>query len=76
MCDRGHRYTIEVIGQVPRYIGTDTGEAVSALLGIDIDNGEEGYVVAEHDEGDRTSYCRPGSQLVEGEALAVGGDDW
>ena len=69
MCDKTHRYTIEVIGQPARYAGTDADEAVSALLSVDTDNGEEGYAVAEHDEGDRTSYCRAESAVIECAAL-------
>lgn len=69
MCTKSHRYTVEVIGGLPRYAGTDKAEAVAALLSIDLDGDEEGYAVAEHDLGDRTSYCRTESQLVEIAAL-------
>jgi len=68
MCDKAHRYTVEVIGQNPRYVGTDEDEAVSALLSIDLDAGEEGYAVAEHVSGDATVYCRAESAVIECEA--------
>jgi hypothetical protein len=72
-CPREHRYTVEVIGQTPRYVGTDASEAVAAVLTLDADNGDgdEGYAVAEHDEGDRTSYCRAESQNVEIAAMSA-----
>lgn len=67
MCDKAHRYTIEVIGETPRYAGTDKAQAVAALLGLGDDG--EGWAVAEHDLGTSTSYCRTESQLVEIAAL-------
>lgn len=79
MCDRSHTYTIEAIGQRARYVGDSDQEAVSALLGIDIDGGEEGYVVAEHftddiGAGARTAYCSAESGRIEGEAVRVRAD--
>lgn len=77
MCDREHNYTVEVVGQPVRYIGTESEEAVSALCGIDIDGGEEGYAVAEHEtetidsNGPGTSYCRAESERIESEAIAA-----
>jgi hypothetical protein len=71
MCEKAHRYTVEVIGGRPRYVGTDEDEAVSALLTIDPDYGEEGYVVAEHVTGCATTYCPDESNRIEGEAIAA-----
>ncbi len=67
MCDKAHRYTIEVPGEISRYTGTDKGMAVAALAGLGDDG--EGWAVAEHDLGTSTSYCRMESQLVEIAAL-------
>jgi len=67
MCNKAHRYTVEVIGENPRYAGTDKVAAVAALAGLGDDG--EGWAVAEHDLGDSTSYCRTESQLVEIAAL-------
>ena|ERR1035441_1121087 len=79
MCDRSHTYTVEVIGQPARYVGDSDQEAVSSLLGIDIDASEEGYVVAEHFADDigagvRTAYCPAESGRLEGEAIRVRAD--
>jgi hypothetical protein len=71
MCGKNHRYTIEVIGQAIRYSGTDEGEALSALLTINPDYDEEGYVVAEHADGETVTYCRAESNRMEGEAVKV-----
>jgi hypothetical protein len=71
MCDNAHRYTIEVIGQVPRYAGTDRTEALAALLGVSAGDGDAGYAVAEHDLGDSTSYCPVESKSLERSAALV-----
>jgi hypothetical protein len=69
MCDRGnHRYTVEVIGQPVRYAGGNAEEALHALLTIDVDGGEEGYVVAEHATAP-ISYCRVESNRLEVAAI-------
>jgi hypothetical protein len=77
-CAKQHNYIVEVIGQATRYIGDVRSEAVSALLTIDLDRGEEGYVVAEHESGDVTTmalrspaYCPAESGDVENEAMRV-----
>ena len=74
MCDKPHTYTVEVIGQPVRYVGTDEDEAVSALLGIDEDRDEEGYVVAEHIVDLGTSYCSAESNHIENEAIGARAD--
>lgn len=77
MCDRSHTYTVEVIGATPRYSGTSEDEAVSALLTIDPDYDEEGYVVAEHRNpddigyGPSTTYCPAESNRIENEAITA-----
>jgi hypothetical protein len=68
MCDKNHRYTIEIIGQAIRYSGTDEDAALSALLTINPDY-EEGYVVAEHADGETVTYCRTESNRLENEAV-------
>ena len=67
MCDRNHYYIVEVVGQPIRYAGSDAAEAVNALLTIDSDGGEEGYVVAER-IADHT-YCPGESSRVEATAI-------
>ena len=73
MCDKPHNYTVEVVGQPVRYIGTEEDDAISALLSISDD--EEGYVVAEHEtdvvasNGPGTSYCLAESNRIENEAI-------
>lgn len=68
-CERGnHHYTVEVIGQVIRYAGTSADDAVSALLTVDTDDDEEGYVVAEHATAP-ISYCRRESDRLECAAI-------
>lgn len=74
MCDKPHTYTVEVTGQAARYSGTDEDEAVSALLTIDPDYDEEGYVVAEHTDGDVTAYCSVESNRIENEAIRARAD--
>jgi hypothetical protein len=64
---------VEVVGQRIRYAGSDDEAALSALLTIDIDRGEEGYVVAEHPTAP-ISYCRAESERIENEAIKVRGD--
>lgn len=71
MCEEAHRYTVEVIGGRSRYAGTSQDDAVSALLTIDPDYDEEGYVVAEHVNGCTTAYCPAESNHVESEAVAM-----
>lgn len=73
-CTSAHRYTVEVVGRPARYIGTDEDEAVSALLTVDEDRGEEGYVVAEHDSGNATVYCPAESNRIENEAIKAAAD--
>lgn len=75
-CAREHNYIVEVTGQATRYIGTEPDEAISALLAINIDRGEEGYVVAEHAAETATvmsptvlpAYCPEESARIESEA--------
>lgn len=74
MCDKPHRYTVEVIGQKVRYAGTDQDEAISALLTVNPDCGEEGQIIAEHDLGTSTSYCHAESDRLESEAIKLGAD--
>ena len=71
MCNMSHTYTVEVIGQKARYVGNDEDEAISALLGINPDYDEEGYVVAEHGDGiaGTTVYCPAESNRIENEAI-------
>ena len=71
-CSAPHTYTVEVIGQVPRYDGTDPTAALSALASIGTDSGEEGYVVATH-TGPVTSYCPRESNRLETEAIVAAG---
>ena len=73
MCDKSHNYTVEVIGKPVRYVGTDEDEAVSALLSINPDYDEEGYVVAEH-EDNGTVYCPAESSRIENEAIKAQAD--
>ena len=82
MCAKSHNYIVEVIGAPVRYIGTDEDDAISALLTISPDEGEEGYVVAEH-ESDETgvmsltgnpSYCPEESNRIESEAIKAADD--
>lgn len=72
-CSRPHLYTVEIVGELPRYRGGDPGAAVAALLstGTDSECGGEGYAVAEHAGGDSTSYCRGESERIETAAIAV-----
>lgn len=69
MCDKAHRYTVEVIGETPRYTGTVRTEALAALLGVVAPG--IGYPVAEHDLGDRTSYCPAESGALEKSAALL-----
>jgi hypothetical protein len=71
MCQLSHRYTVEVTGKTARYVGTDEDEAVSALLAIDLDCDEEGYVVAEHTVDGAVIGCPPESSRIENEAIAA-----
>jgi hypothetical protein len=76
MCNLNHTYTVEVIGQAARYVGNDEDEAVSALLTISEDRGEEGYVVAEHGDSiaGQAVYCSAESNRIENEAIAARAD--
>jgi hypothetical protein len=64
-CGYTHIYTVEVLGQAVRYVGSNADDAVHALLTID-DEVEEGYVVAEHEPH---TYCHVESNRVECEAI-------
>jgi hypothetical protein len=68
MCDKAHRYTVEVIGETPRYTGTDKVEALRALTGVVSDTRADGFVIAEHDLGDSTSYCGIETRVIKAEA--------
>jgi hypothetical protein len=72
-CGKPHRYTVEVAGHPARYAGADQAAAVSALNGIDIDGGEEGWVVAEHVTRHATVHCPGESNRLE--LLAMGAGD-
>ena len=71
MCDKPHTYTVEVTGKPARYIGTDEDEAVSALLTVDPDYDEEGYVVAEDTADGAVIYCSAESNRIENAAIGA-----
>lgn len=70
-CGLPHWYTVEVVGDVIRYAGSDSQGASSALMTIGED--EEGYVVAEH-QGD-CGYCPRESGRIEAMAIAADFDE-
>ena len=60
-----HWYTVEVVGQPPRYCGTDATAALHGLLTLDTDT-DEGYVVADGmDDAHSVGYCKVASEAVE-----------
>ena len=77
MCDKAHNYTVEIIGGHALYSDTDAHGAIAALLSIDQDAGEEGYVVAEHEtgivdsNGPGSGYCPAESDRIETEAIRI-----
>lgn len=73
-CTSTHRYTVEVVGRPTRYIGPDEDDAISALLTINPDYDEEGYIVAEHDSGGAAVYCPAESGRIENEAIKAAAD--
>jgi len=66
MCEREHLYTVVILGQPARNTRGDSRAARDLLLSIDTDNGEEGYVIANHDDD---TYCPAESNRIENEAI-------
>lgn len=71
-----HWYTVEVVGQAPRYCSTDADAALHALLTVNPDI-DEGYVTAEAHmlDHEMIGYCNRAAQLVEVLAILANSED-
>jgi hypothetical protein len=65
-CTQNHTYMVEIINSPVRYVGSNADDAVNVLVTVDVDAGEEGYVVAVHPD---SVYCPAESGRLENLAM-------